>query len=549
MIDFSRIHGFDAGRRDAFEELVCQLARREPFPNDSIYKRVEGAGGDGGVEAYWTKSTGKKTGYQAKFFPRSGEVDWAQIDKSVTQAIATHPELECFVIALPCDLTDKTGRRGRGKTGWQHWDERVKKWTTQAKAAGVTGLKFKAWTKSELLARLTSEGAEGLRDYFFSDILLNLAWFEEKLNEAILALDERFHPEDHVDVQIEKLFSVISRDQAFRDELSALFSDIKTFPLPDKRLTTLSKSPGVAVTRPLKSAFAALLQLEGQIDLDAQHEWDVSTWQCRGEKLIATNKKLQDWYWKHDAALKERDPERYDLRQCIGESDEVYKAARSLSRVAHSKYMCSEQERVALIRGNAGSGKSHLLARCAQQAIAQGQPAVILLGQRFNNSDAWVQISHALDLPGWSAERVLGALDAAGKAAGVRTLVLIDAINEGAGSRFWRNQLASLVQKIQRFPHVCCVISCRTEYFDLAVPEKISKRYPTFDIRGFVTPEEQSNAARVYLDRRGIARPTTPWLSPEFVNPLFLRSVCLSLEREKKSEIPVGMLGTKKVLT
>ena len=52
MIDFSRISSFQSGQRDSFEELVCQLARRENFPQGSIYKRVDGAGGDGGVEAY-----------------------------------------------------------------------------------------------------------------------------------------------------------------------------------------------------------------------------------------------------------------------------------------------------------------------------------------------------------------------------------------------------------------------------------------------------------------------------------------------------------------
>ena len=101
------------------------MARREDFLKDSVYKRVDGAGGDGGVEAYWTKPNGKKTGYQAKYFLRSRDIKWAQIDGSVTQALLMHPELERYVVALPCDLTDRTGKRGRGKSGWEHWDSRV----------------------------------------------------------------------------------------------------------------------------------------------------------------------------------------------------------------------------------------------------------------------------------------------------------------------------------------------------------------------------------------------------------------------------------------
>ena len=107
MIDFSKIKSFESGQRDSFEELICQLARFEVFPEHLVYKRVDGAGGDGGVEAYWTTPNGRKTGYQAKFFLRSGDIKWVQIDSSVTQALKTHPELERYIVALPCNLTDR----------------------------------------------------------------------------------------------------------------------------------------------------------------------------------------------------------------------------------------------------------------------------------------------------------------------------------------------------------------------------------------------------------------------------------------------------------
>ena len=166
----------------------------------------------------------------------------------------------------------------------------------------------------------------------------------------------------------------------------------------------------------------------------------------------------------------------------------------------------------------------------------------------MNDIDFWLQVTHQLDLPGYSAEQVLGALNAAGKSAGVRTLFLIDAINEGVGSKYWQHYIASLIHKFKDHSHVCCIISCRSEYFELAIPTNISDKYPVFEIRGFETLEEQLNAAKVYLDRRGIARPSTPWLSPEFINPLFLRSICVSLERDNKSEFPPGLKGTQQIL-
>ena len=548
MIDLSQIKSFQSGQQDSFEELICQLARRENFPEHSVYKRVYGAGGDGGVEAYWTKPNGKKTGYQAKYFLRSGDIDWQQIDSSVTQALTTHPELERYVVALPCDLTDRTGKKGYGKRGWEHWNSRVKKWKANAESEGIKKIEFVPWTKSDLITRLAPNDTEGLRVFFFGDIHLDRQWFEDKLEEALEDLGERFHPEDHVDLRIERLFSIMARTPSFRDELAEIFDDLRECSLPDRRLKLLSKCPDVSITRSLEAAFLELLKVEDKIHLDAQHQWDIPDWQLRIDKLDEATTKLQNWYWKYDETLNRQDSEKYDLHQCIKECQEIDKAANNFNVIIQSKYLKVEQNRIAFVRGNAGSGKSHLLARCAQKAIANGQPSVLLVGQRFNDNEIWTQICQTLDLHGYSADRVLSAIDAAGKAAGVRALFLIDAINEGAGSKFWRNRIASFIHKIQKHSHLCCVISCRFEYFDLAVPKTVSDKVPIFEIRGFETSEEQLNAARVYLDRRGIARPSTPWLSPEFVNPLFLRSVCLSLKRDGKSEIPPGMTGTTKVL-
>ena len=210
--------------------------------------------------------------------------------------------------------------------------------------------------------------------------------------------------------------------------------------------------------------------------------------------------------------------------------------------------MHAESSRVAFIRGIAGAGKSHLLAKCADMAIQNGQAAVMLLGQQFNDTDLWIQISSRLGLAGRTPDQLLGALESVGHMRGVRTLLLIDAINEGAGCRFWRNNIGVFIKKLEKYKNICCVVSCRTEYFDVAIPDGVLRNIPVFDIRGFETPEEQLEAAQVYLDKRGIARPTTPWLAPEFVNPLFLRSICISLEQDQKSELPPGLTGTKKIL-
>lgn len=50
-------------------------------------------------------------------------------------------------------------------------------------------------------------------------------------------------------------------------------------------------------------------------------------------------------------------------------------------------------------------------------------------------------------------------------------------------------------------------------------------------------------AAKAYLDRRGIARPSSPNLAHEFENPLFLRTCCAYLDAENLKQLPKGLEG------
>ena len=58
-LDLRTIQAYDGDRRKGFEELVCQLARREYTRTLGMFRRVEGSGGDAGVEGYWLLQTGQ----------------------------------------------------------------------------------------------------------------------------------------------------------------------------------------------------------------------------------------------------------------------------------------------------------------------------------------------------------------------------------------------------------------------------------------------------------------------------------------------------------
>jgi hypothetical protein len=218
QIDFQHIRPLDGDRRKGFEEFVCQLGRRQA-PAGVEFRRLEGAGGDGGVEGYWTDETGGEHGYQAKYFVATRDISWTQIDESVGAALNAHLKLTSYVIALACDLTGRTGRLGRGKTGWEHWDAHKVKWEGWATSKGMS-VSFVPWTKSNLTDMLASSAdRRGLTLFWFNEDVLGQERLRALFERARADLGERFHPEDNVRTGLANIFEGLRRSPEFRGRI------------------------------------------------------------------------------------------------------------------------------------------------------------------------------------------------------------------------------------------------------------------------------------------------------------------------------------------
>lgn len=147
-----------------------------------------------------------------------------------------------------------------------------------------------------------------------------------------------------------------------------------------------------------------------------------------------------------------------------------------------------------------------------------------------------------------TSDEILSVLDAAGSRKGQRTLLFFDAINEGAGSTYWMHWIPQVVDALRSYPYIAAVFSCRDVYSRYAIPENLLKTMPTFSMQGFFSLEERERAAIQYLDNKGISRPNTPWLSPEFTNPLFLKSTSDALLERGESEFPKGLQGVSELM-
>jgi hypothetical protein len=220
--------------------------------------------------------------------------------------------------------------------------------------------------------------------------------------------------------------------------------------------------------------------------------------------LTSAVDELQEWVWKINSALlgDEHSKARGEIQYTIHVLHKLVGTIKAFENVIHSRYLIAEQDSIAIIDGRAGAGKSHLLGRMAEVALEEGYPVIPLLGQQLGDRPLWEQVTKRLGLADIDPDVFLQALDAAAEASCKRGLILVDAINEGAGARLWKPELPAFIERIKRFPNLACILTCRTEYVPYLFSASVLAKTQRITIRGFETVQEQIRAARIYMDRR-----------------------------------------------
>jgi hypothetical protein len=545
-ISFHHIRPLNGDKRYGFEEFICQLARRETAPEGAEFRRIDGAGGDGGVEAYWLLRDGTEQGYQAKYFRETKEIDWRQVDKSVKAALQQHRTLTHYTIAFACDLTDRSGSMGRGKMGWEHWATHKAKWEQWAAAQGMS-VEFSHWTKSAILDKLAAASdSRGLTLFWFDADILNAVWFSNLFDRACADLDDRYHPEDHVQVSLAEAFEGLTRSQRYLDDLSIWFAAIPHSAdlLGQHERLGFPKDKTVVVE--LGRQCDTLHDIAQSLNGYGARPFPIVDWVAMIAEALTLVGHIQEEIYKNDD-VKVKD-QKYLASQYYGELAAHFDTPPfHLAGGEHSLAVEADLHRLLLLVGEAGVGKSHLCASAVDAVLTAGKPAVLLLGQSFTEQDLRHEFLRALEMAHRDFTDVLGALNAAGEAAQTRAVVLIDAVNEAGDLRIWRNQLAGFVAEIRRYEWLALGISIRPEYEAVLIPAVVRNQCARVTCRGITLPEEQAQAAVQYFEKRGITRPAVPWLAPEFTNFLFLRTCCEALQAQHLHEFPRGLHGSLKV--
>jgi hypothetical protein len=546
-IDWKRIRPLNGSRGTGFEEFCAQLAKREK-PAGAQFERKGTP--DAGVECYATLTNGDEWGWQAKYFDELGPSQWSQLDESIKTALEKHPKLKRYFVCVPLDRPD--ARIPGQKSAKQNWDERVAKWCAWAAARGLS-VEFEWWGSHELIDRLLASSS-GLIRYWFDATIFDASWFEARLDEAIRTAGPRYTPEVHVELPIARELEAFGRTPNFFDEIKSLAKDIRKKlqdfiyanrdePVP--QIVSNAATLKSLLERILADLAAVQIQPTGALPFQAIAD-SIKTAEDSAQELSTL---ISEQERQHSAQQSKTPDKGQNTRNPFSEpfyrlhylSSELRQTRESLE---HAAIFAGRS--LVILMGEAGTGKTHLLCDVARHRTGSNRPTILLMGQRFVSSDdPWVQALRQLDLADLSAQEFVETLEIAAQSANCRALVMVDAINEGNGRKLWPDHLAAFLAHLERSPWIGVVLSVRSSYEKLVIPEAIHKRAAVTTHHGFA--DHEYDATRTFFLHYGLEFPSTPLIAPEFHNPLFLKTLCVGLHETGQKRLPRGFKGINAV--
>ena len=563
--DFRRIAPRLSGKCEAFEELCCQLARRT-LPNDANYVRLHGAGGDGGVECFAELPDGSKIGWQAKYV---FDVDFLirPLDSSLTTALKIHPTLTRYIVCFPFDPTGPTGRRGR--SGQEKFKEWRNKRESEAAAEGRK-LTIEAWPASKIRSLLLDlDVSGGLRLYFFDETVLTKEWFSNHLESVKVSAGPRYKPELNVETDLYRWFAAFGRTSFFLQQLN---NNLKACQDAFKKLAVSVErtgSDGLSPAWPenlrdhahslLKRIETFLNTCDSLVKTDSSEIYSRCTQQLDEilenleslEPLLIEDleAKYPDWKGRIDSPGFRQFMAEYMVSFPTANLDDLRNAIdvfRAFQKWLQSPDGFLAYNRVFVLTGEAGVGKTHGVCDVAFARLQDGLPTCVFFGHQFGGEpNPWSRFLEILGLPiTLGKEGLLDALNSAAEASGYPLILCIDAINETRPLQYWRNHLAEIVHVVQTRPYLRLCITCRTPYVPYCLPDGFS--VPRVEYRGFEGIERY--ACQKFFEFYGLKPPITPILQPELKNPMYLKLVCETLRDRGLDRLPTGWHGLVPVI-
>jgi|GEM_PF-6273908 signal recognition particle GTPase len=278
-----------------------------------------------------------------------------------------------------------------------------------------------------------STGTE-LSDELLTELQLTDSKLETEVEVSISNAKDRYTPELHVDTSASNIFEPLGRTRVFIENVENRLEDL------DDESSSLFTDNYISVLE--EADEDAYLDLREAVENIPELLQDVD--QVSDEIPV---QELNETLEQADEAIQELEPELRTLKEEAEEEtrestekralyrfQQVRSEIYNLQRFADSQDLQVAETPALKLLGKAGMGKTHLLCNVARNRVENGYPTVLVLGENFSDRDVWTQIIERFGL-NCTTEEFLSALNSLGKSRGVRSLIMIDALNESPDPR------------------------------------------------------------------------------------------------------------------
>jgi hypothetical protein len=503
-MSFNNFKTYGDSPRDAFETFCTQLFERylkRKYGSDLVkFRVVNGAGGDGGIEAYGEIANGDIIAVQAKWFPGTMEDSQIkQIGKSITMATRMR-NIKEYIICVPRAINSI--KIGKGQIPATNTEEsRVDKLTSEAQIAH-TSTTFTWWFEQDLENQLMESDNEGMHRFWFDRELISMQQLINRFDlERRAWINKRYTPELHGSGVIQEHIGQVLNNGAHRKELlSYLIDESKilltaTNLIPRFRATIVDNSKLSVdlevLYESVRENLSAFLPFSNAIDSGISplpsvffKEMQVSEEMLKAlEAIIPSDRQLGV------------------LRRLIENLNRVKEL--DLQNVTE-RVIADSSQIGRLFLGNSGTGKTHAFSNTVDVRLRDDKAPAIIIRAKGSLCDNWTSLlKKAIDIDGWNTNEILSALETlavrtdhndsklleAGeevKKELAKVVICVDGLEEDIDHwSEWYERIREGVELSSRYPRIRFVYTARPYFLDSSeVPKDMNFRVVNLPAEG-----------------------------------------------------------------
>lgn len=411
-MSFNNFKTYGDSPRDAFETFCTQLFERylkRKYGSDLVkFRVVNGAGGDGGIEAYGEIANGDIIAVQAKWFPSTMEDSQIkQIHKSITMATRMR-NIKEYIICVPRAINSI--KIGKGQIPITNTEEsRVDKLTAEVQTAH-TATTFTWWFEQDLEIQLLESDNEGMHRFWFEREIISMQQLINRFDlERHAWINKRYTPELHGSGVIQEHIGQVLYNEAHRKELlSYINAESRVL------LTATSLIPRFRATIDEDSKLS--------VDLDILYESvrdNLSAFLPLTSAINSGISPLPSVFFKQMQVTEEMLETLEAIIPCDRQFGVLRRLIENLNRI-HDVDLKNVTERAIadssqigrLFLGNSGTGKTHAFSNTVDIRLRNDKAPAIIIRAKGSLCDSWTSLlKKAIDIDGWNTNEILSALE------------------------------------------------------------------------------------------------------------------------------------------